>query len=660
MKKNIFLLAAFIIIAGNFGFSQNLKYTKEVLEQLCSPEFFGRGYVNRGDSLAADYIASEMFKWQLKSFGDNYFQYHELPVNSQSKADVWFDGDKMASDGHLLVEASSPTLKGTFQIVTLDAPVLKNSRRFMGVVSDNPDAFFFLDSTGINNKELYDFAKGILYSEKISKKGIIEVVYRLPFGVPRANFDSFVKIQLHESINPESIKEIKIDNQNTFIPEYSTQNVIGYVSGKTDQWIIFTAHYDGMGMYGDVHFPGANDNASGTSMVLDLARHFARGKKPHYSYAFMLFPGEERGLWGSRYYVDNPLFPMEKIRMVINLDMVCSGDKGFTLFNATTWPMETTIIETLNTNKNYGFDIRQRGPAANSDHHPFHAKGVPAIFFITAGKAGPGHTAFDYAKDALFPKYDELFSLITDFIEILNDTPDPVGYPLVDYHIHLKGDMTYEKAIEKSKASGIKYGVAVNCGVGFPVNTDEGALGFLKSMEDSPFYLGMQAEGREWVSTFSKDVIDKFDYVFTDAMTYFDEDGERVRLWMPEEVKIDDPQEFMDDLVERIVEIISTEPIDIYVNPTFLPAAISDNYDELWTEVRMDKVIKAAKKNKVAIEINNRYRIPSEAFIKRGRDHGVKFAFGTNNTDSNTGDLDYCREMIAKCLLIEKDMWVVK
>jgi hypothetical protein len=220
--------------------------------------------------------------------------------------------------------------------------------------------------------------------------------------------------------------------------------------------------------------------------------------------------------------------------------------------------------------------------------------------------------------------------------------------------------MTYEKAVEMSEKSGIKYGVAVNCGAGFPVNSDQGALKFINSMKNSPFYIGMQAEGREWVTTFSKSVIAKFDYVFTDAMTYFDDNGERVRLWMPEEVKIDDQEKFMDDLVDRIVTIISTEPIDIYVNPTFLPLVIANNYETLWTTERMDKVIKAAKKNKVAIEINNRYRIPSQTFIERARDAGVKFAFGTNNTDSNTGNLDYCREMIAKCLLIDDDMWRIK
>ena len=116
---------------------------------------------------------------------------------------------------------------------------------------------------------------------------------------------------------------------------------------------------------------------------------------------------------------------------------------------------------------------------------------------------------------------------------------------------------------------------------------------------------------------------------------------------------------FMDDLVDRIENIISQEPIDIYVNPTFLPEVIANQYDELWTEERMDKVINAAKKNKVAIEINNRYHLPSPTFIKRARDAGVKFAFGTNNTDANTGDLDWCRKMIAECLLVKDDMWEI-
>lgn len=232
------------------------------------------------------------------------------------------------------------------------------------------------------------------------------------------------------------------------------------------------------------------------------------------------------------------------------------------------------------------------------------------------------------------------------------------GFPLIDYHVHLKGDLTYEKAVEHSKQTGIHYGIALNCGLGFPTQTDSAALAWLDSMKDSPFMMAMQAEGREWVGMFSPEVIAKFDYVFTDAMTYSDASGKRVRLWMKEEVSVPDKQLFMDDLVGRIVTIIGTEPIDIYVNPTFLPEVIAAEYDRLWTRERMLKVIRTAVKNHVAIEINNRYRIPSEKFIKLAKRHGAKFAFGTNNTDSNMGDLDWCLLMKKRCGLTGNDMFI--
>jgi hypothetical protein len=233
-------------------------------------------------------------------------------------------------------------------------------------------------------------------------------------------------------------------------------------------------------------------------------------------------------------------------------------------------------------------------------------------------------------------------------------------FPLVDYHVHLKGDLTFEKAVEHSKQAGIKYGIAVNCGVGFPTQTDSAAMAWLESMKGSPFFLAMQAEGREWVKTFSPAVIARFDYVFTDAMTYTNASGKRVRLWIPEEVSVPDEQAFMDDLVDRIVTILNTEPIDIYVNPTFLPECIASDYNRLWTRDRMLKVIHAAARNGIAIEINNRYRIPSEKFIRLAKQQGVMFAFGTNNTDSNMGDLDYCLLMKKRIGLTRSDMFEVK
>ena len=113
----------------------------------------------------------------------------------------------------------------------------------------------------------------------------------------------------------------------------------------------------------------------------------------------------------------------------------------------------------------------------------------------------------------------------------------------------------------------------------------------------------------------------------------------------------------MDMYVDKIVTVLNNEPIDIFVNPTFLPVVIADEYDVLWTPERMDKVIKAAVKNDVAIEINARYRIPSKAFIKRAREAGAKFSFGTNNGGRELGHLEYCRRMARECGLTIKDMF---
>jgi len=232
-------------------------------------------------------------------------------------------------------------------------------------------------------------------------------------------------------------------------------------------------------------------------------------------------------------------------------------------------------------------------------------------------------------------------------------------FKLVDLHVHLKGDLTIEKAIEKSKHDNIQYGIAVNCGVGFPVHSDQGIDSFLLVMKKYPqFYVGMQAEGREWVHNFSSEAVSKFDYVFTDGMTFTDEKGRRNRIWIKNETWIDDEQQFMDYLVKTIVTILNNEPVNIYVNPTYLPEQMAGRYDFFWTDERMNAVIDAAKAGNKAIEINNRFKIPSEKFIRLAKQKGVKFTIGTNNIDSSFGRAEYALEMIRKCGLTESDFWL--
>jgi hypothetical protein len=234
------------------------------------------------------------------------------------------------------------------------------------------------------------------------------------------------------------------------------------------------------------------------------------------------------------------------------------------------------------------------------------------------------------------------------------------NFPLVDLHVHLKNGLTMDEALKNARKYGLTYGLAVNCGLKMGIETEEALQKYISSYKKPPHtYLAMQAEGREWLDLFSKETIAKFDYVFTDAMTWTNDDGKRMRLWKKEETDIGNVQDFMDQLVSRIEKILNEEPIDIYVNPTYLPDEIADQYDALWTPVRMDRVTKALLDNDVALEINARYKIPSPTFIKRAKAAGVKFTFGTNNGGSeDLGRLEYCIAMAEECGLTADDMWL--
>lgn len=229
------------------------------------------------------------------------------------------------------------------------------------------------------------------------------------------------------------------------------------------------------------------------------------------------------------------------------------------------------------------------------------------------------------------------------------------NFPVLDYHVHLKG-LTAEEAGIQARYYGINYALAPNCGIGFPITNDDEVIEYLEEMEGLPFIQAMQGEGREWPQTFSAEVRSMFDYVFTDAMTFTDTKGRRTRLWMPEEVFIENEQQYMDLIVQKIVDVMQ-EPMDVYVNPNFLPEVMSDRYDEFWTEERMDKVIKAMVETKKVLEINNRYEIPNKAFILKAKDAGLKFTFGTNNADGDFGKLEYCIRMKEECGLTAEDMY---
>lgn len=204
--------------------------------------------------------------------------------------------------------------------------------------------------------------------------------------------------------------------RNVYFPykQYTSQNVCGIIPGETDTMMVFTAHYDHLGIDAKgILYPGAHDNASGVAALLDIARIHAK-KVPHYTLVFLFFSGEEAGLLGSQYASQHPLIDYNKVRLLINIDMFCGGDEGFMIVNANdekTTPFVEQMI-TINNQKNLAATISRRNNAANSDHYWF-SKYCPSIFIYTlGGPHGDYHQPGDTCESCGLSHYQDFVQLI--------------------------------------------------------------------------------------------------------------------------------------------------------------------------------------------------------------------------------------------------------
>jgi aminopeptidase YwaD len=418
MKKTIFsvLLVQCLVVVQ----AQNLEYARSVVEILCSDELAGRGYVRDGEKKAADFIRSEFKKAGLKSFKQSYSQQFGFPVIIfPNELNLEVDGLTLNPGSDYIVAGGCPKISGYFELVYLDSASLDNSNLFKKF--ENTAFYKSMILVDAHLKE-----KKILHPERLEKviqngyksRGIIYINQtKLTWSVA-TEWDPFPRIYVSgDKIKPYS-KRIKIDVQPE-LKQHQAENLIGYIPGTNypDSFIVITAHFDHLGMLGkNAYFRGANDNASGVAMMMDMMYYFA-SNKPRYSVAFIAFAGEEAGLFGSYYYTQNPLFPLKQISMLINLDMMGTGDDGMTVVNGEVHTHDFLDLTLLNVEHNLLPSVKARGKAANSDHHFFSENGVKAFFFYLMGKYNFYHDVGDTAEALTFAKYNEAFRLFTLFIE---------------------------------------------------------------------------------------------------------------------------------------------------------------------------------------------------------------------------------------------------
>lgn len=388
-----------------------LRRTTRTVAALAGDSLAGRGYGPAdGARKAARYLAGRFRELGLEPMGDSvghsYYQHFTLSANTfpgPVHLIVGQGGGRRAlRPGYEFIAAPDcPSVNGGGRVVTLDT------------------AWFGLDS-GLIAKRLHprSLAKCVLTlrvrdEKRFSKLPLAArrwvasaraVLVREPRKLTasvaqRQGRQPWLRVLDSAWIRAAPIRRATLYVNARFEPVYPAMNVVGRVRGTgpdaSDSVLIVTAHYDHLGQQGpDVTFYGANDNASGTAMLLEVARWFAGHHRPKHDILFIAFGAEEAGLVGSEWCAAHPPVPLSRIRFLLNLDLEGFGDQGATVVNATLHPRQFTLLDSLpeptpGTMATPIPGFRRRGRAANSDHYPFSARGVPAFFVYSLG--GPGY-----------------------------------------------------------------------------------------------------------------------------------------------------------------------------------------------------------------------------------------------------------------------------
>jgi len=379
MKKIFTLL---LLLNTLFSSAQDLDFGRKMLDTLTSTHFWGRGYTNDGMKKAADFLAAEFKAYGLQPLeGKSFLQPFSYPVNSfPGRMYVSINGKELVPGKDYIVGAESKGAKASGELMKGDS------------------VQFF------NRKE----------------RLVVKLQDKLTWTVATEAADYTTLLINKKAINGEP-RDFEVNIENKFISNFKTSNVCAVVKGTAmpDSFIFFTAHYDHLGGMGkDTYFPGANDNASGVSLLLNLAQYYARHPQK-YSIAFICFAGEEAGLIGSKYFTDNPLVPLKQIRFLINTDLAGTGEDGIMVVNATEFTKEFEWMKAINTEHKLLADVKARGKAANSDHYFFTEKGVPSFFFYTMGGIQAYHDVFDKAATLPLNEHEDLFNLLIKFNEKL-------------------------------------------------------------------------------------------------------------------------------------------------------------------------------------------------------------------------------------------------
>jgi aminopeptidase YwaD len=407
----------------------NLPRARRTIEELASPKMHGRGYVQQGEHLAAAYLRGRLRQLGLQPLAPDYTQPFLLDINTfpgemalAANSVIGLHGGGALQPGQDFIAApASGAHKSLYsRLLTLDTLVFSQADT-AAAWAHRSYYHRTLVLTGHDQARWAQLSPAL--RQRLDSAAQVVLVPKLTASLAGSQA-LMPRFEVLASRWPrgKNLAHWQIDAQ--LRHNYPTQNLAAMVRGSTqpDSFLVVSAHYDHLGMMGKkTYFPGANDNASGVALLLELAAHYAQPEnRPACSVVFLLFGAEEAGLVGSSYFVRHPLVPLANIKFLLNLDLLGTGEEGATVVNGRVHEAAFARLTALNDTHHYLPRLTARGRAANSDHFPFSEAGVPAFFLYTRGGSTAYHDVNDQPTALSLAGFAGAFGLARDFLHGLS------------------------------------------------------------------------------------------------------------------------------------------------------------------------------------------------------------------------------------------------
>jgi hypothetical protein len=467
------------------NYSENVTAVKmsKNLHVLASDEYEGRETGKKGQKMAADYIAAQFKAAGIPPYKNNsYFQTYPLNMIMPAPAEITVKGkqfkgnkdfynfpglseqiittnnilflgygieednyndykDADVKDRVIMIMSGEPYSKDSFSLITGK----KTASLWTSYYKLKPEKAREKGATAVlmviddiqkaieNNKHRLETPSMKLEMGK-KEMPVIYISKEMANSILKKQSLEKAKRKIQESgvtFNKDIRTDLEIKVKNT-VQKIQAENVLGYLEGSDlkDELIVITAHYDHLGMEGNVVFNGADDDGSGTVAVIELANTFAKAKKeghgPRRSMLFMCVSGEEKGLLGSSYYVDHPEFPLKKTVCDLNIDMIGRLDErhennpnyiyliGSDKLSSQLHSISETANKTytnLELDYTYNDEKDKNRFYYRSDHYNFAKNGIPVIFYFN-GVHADYHKETDEVEKIDFKKMEKITRLV--------------------------------------------------------------------------------------------------------------------------------------------------------------------------------------------------------------------------------------------------------